>query len=86
MRGSLDLIVDSEVCVYRLYTGHATKGLHRLCVCVRLQEVYAAPLRFLSDTVYDDPWSRHLMSILAPLHYIKVPVTLKHSCNNTHML
>ncbi|XP_075892934.1 inositol polyphosphate 5-phosphatase K-like isoform X3 [Nelusetta ayraudi] len=37
-----------------------------------LQEVYAAPLRFVSDTVYDDPWSRHLMSILAPLQYMKV--------------
>lgn len=57
-----------------------------VCVCVRLQEVYAAPLRFLSDTMYDDPWSRHLMSILAPLQYIKVPVTFKHSCYNIHML
>lgn len=49
-----------------------------VCVCVRLQEVYSAPLRFLSDAVYDDPWSRHLMCILAPLQYMKVAVHLKH--------
>ncbi|XP_059186552.1 inositol polyphosphate 5-phosphatase Ka isoform X2 [Centropristis striata] len=39
---------------------------------IGLQEVYSGPMRFVSDTVYDDPWSQLLMSILAPRKYIKV--------------
>lgn len=70
----MDLTLESAVC----FVGSA-RGRNSICVCVyvRLQEVYAAPLRFLSDAVYDDPWSRHLMSILAPLQYMKVAVHLK---------
>nr|XP_057936438.1 inositol polyphosphate 5-phosphatase Ka isoform X3 [Doryrhamphus excisus] len=37
-----------------------------------LQEVYSGPVRFLSDVVFDDPWSHFLMTTLAPLNYVKV--------------
>nr|XP_012771275.2 inositol polyphosphate 5-phosphatase K isoform X1 [Maylandia zebra] len=39
---------------------------------IGLQEVYSGPLRFVSDAVFDDPWSYLLMSLLAPQKYIKV--------------
>ncbi|XP_008300552.1 inositol polyphosphate 5-phosphatase Ka isoform X2 [Stegastes partitus] len=39
---------------------------------IGLQEVYSGPLRFMSDVVFDDPWSQLLMSILAPQNYVKV--------------
>ncbi|XP_076591145.1 inositol polyphosphate 5-phosphatase Ka isoform X2 [Chaetodon auriga] len=39
---------------------------------IGLQEVYSGPLRFVSDTVFDDPWSQLFMSTLAPRKYIKV--------------
>ncbi|CAK6965449.1 inositol polyphosphate 5-phosphatase Ka [Scomber scombrus] len=39
---------------------------------IGLQEVYARPLRFLSDIVFDDPWSHLFMSTLAPRGYVKV--------------
>nr|XP_046244394.1 inositol polyphosphate 5-phosphatase Ka isoform X2 [Scatophagus argus] len=39
---------------------------------IGLQEVYSGPLRFVSDTVFDDPWSHRFMSTLAPRKYIKV--------------
>ncbi|XP_047191479.1 inositol polyphosphate 5-phosphatase Ka isoform X3 [Scophthalmus maximus] len=39
---------------------------------IGLQEVYSGPLRFMSDVVFDDPWSHRLMSTLAPRNYIKV--------------
>ncbi|XP_042342700.1 inositol polyphosphate 5-phosphatase Ka isoform X2 [Plectropomus leopardus] len=39
---------------------------------IGLQEVYSGPLRFVSDTVFDDPWSQILMTTLAPREYIKV--------------
>ncbi|XP_051255536.1 inositol polyphosphate 5-phosphatase Ka isoform X2 [Dicentrarchus labrax] len=39
---------------------------------IGLQEVYSGPLRFLSDTVFDDPWSHMFMSTLAPRKYVKV--------------
>ncbi|XP_022623348.1 inositol polyphosphate 5-phosphatase K-like isoform X1 [Seriola dumerili] len=39
---------------------------------IGLQEVYSRPLRFVSDIVFDDPWSHVFMSILAPRKYIKV--------------
>ncbi|XP_028276158.1 inositol polyphosphate 5-phosphatase K isoform X2 [Parambassis ranga] len=39
---------------------------------IGLQEVYSGPLRFVVDTVLDDPWSRLFMSTLAPRKYIKV--------------
>ncbi|XP_071327929.1 inositol polyphosphate 5-phosphatase K-like isoform X2 [Trachinotus anak] len=39
---------------------------------IGLQEVYSGPLRFVSDIVFDDPWSHLFMSTLAPRKYIKV--------------
>lgn len=39
---------------------------------IGLQEVYSGPLRFVSDIVFDDPWSHLFMSTLAPLNYVKV--------------
>ncbi|XP_029965256.1 inositol polyphosphate 5-phosphatase Ka isoform X2 [Salarias fasciatus] len=39
---------------------------------IGLQEVYSGPLRFLSDMLFDDPWSQALISTLAPRNYIKV--------------
>ncbi|XP_056904914.1 inositol polyphosphate 5-phosphatase Ka isoform X3 [Takifugu flavidus] len=39
---------------------------------IGLQEVNARPLRFVFDSVFDDPWSHCLMTSLAPRQYIKV--------------
>ncbi|XP_039633864.1 inositol polyphosphate 5-phosphatase Ka isoform X3 [Perca fluviatilis] len=39
---------------------------------IGLQEVYSGPLRFVSDTIFDDPWSHLLMATLAPRKYVKV--------------
>ncbi|XP_074496341.1 inositol polyphosphate 5-phosphatase K-like isoform X1 [Sebastes fasciatus] len=39
---------------------------------IGLQEVYSGPLRFVSDTVFDDPWSHLFMTTLAPRKYVKV--------------
>ncbi|KAM4627870.1 inositol polyphosphate 5-phosphatase Ka isoform 2-T3 [Polymixia lowei] len=39
---------------------------------IGLQEVYSGPLRFMSDIVFDDPWSHLFMSTLAPRGYLKV--------------
>uniref|UniRef100_A0A8C6UCH7 Inositol polyphosphate-5-phosphatase K n=1 Tax=Neogobius melanostomus TaxID=47308 RepID=A0A8C6UCH7_9GOBI len=39
---------------------------------IGLQEVYSGPLRFVSDSVFDDPWSHLLMSTLASREYVKV--------------
>lgn len=39
---------------------------------IGLQEVYSGPLRFVSDSVFDDPWSHLFMSTLASLEYVKV--------------
>uniref|UniRef100_A0A7N8WQE0 Inositol polyphosphate-5-phosphatase K n=1 Tax=Mastacembelus armatus TaxID=205130 RepID=A0A7N8WQE0_9TELE len=39
---------------------------------IGLQEVYSGPLRFVSDLVFDNPWSLLFMSALAPRKYIKV--------------
>ncbi|XP_038548963.1 inositol polyphosphate 5-phosphatase Ka isoform X2 [Micropterus salmoides] len=39
---------------------------------IGLQEVYSKPLRFVSDIVFDDPWSHLFMSTLAPRKYVKV--------------
>ncbi|XP_047449685.1 inositol polyphosphate 5-phosphatase Ka isoform X2 [Mugil cephalus] len=39
---------------------------------IGLQEVYSGPLRFMTDIVFDDPWSHRFMSTLAPLNYVKV--------------
>uniref|UniRef100_A0A1A7XDV4 Inositol polyphosphate-5-phosphatase K n=1 Tax=Iconisemion striatum TaxID=60296 RepID=A0A1A7XDV4_9TELE len=39
---------------------------------IGLQEVYSGLLRFVSDMVFDDPWTHLLMSTLAPLNYVKV--------------
>ncbi|XP_075993752.1 inositol polyphosphate 5-phosphatase K-like isoform X2 [Genypterus blacodes] len=42
---------------------------------IGLQEVYSRPLRFISDMLVDDPWSRLFMSTLAPRQYLKVSST-----------
>ncbi|KAF7219497.1 inositol polyphosphate 5-phosphatase Ka isoform X3 [Nothobranchius furzeri] len=39
---------------------------------IGLQEVYSGLLRFVSDMMFDDPWTHRLMSTLAPLNYVKV--------------
>ncbi|XP_029302192.1 inositol polyphosphate 5-phosphatase K-like isoform X2 [Cottoperca gobio] len=39
---------------------------------IGLQEVYSGPLRFMSDSVFDDPWSQMFMATLAPRNYVKV--------------
>ncbi|KAL4647559.1 hypothetical protein GN956_G8698, partial [Arapaima gigas] len=39
---------------------------------IGLQEVNAAPLRIVTDFVLEDPWSRLLMTTLAPKGYVKV--------------
>ncbi|XP_056612452.1 inositol polyphosphate 5-phosphatase Ka isoform X1 [Triplophysa dalaica] len=39
---------------------------------IGLQEVRAAPLKFVSDLAFDDSWSHLFMSTLAPLGYVKV--------------
>ncbi|TMS07609.1 Inositol polyphosphate 5-phosphatase K [Larimichthys crocea] len=39
---------------------------------IGLQEVYSGPLRFVSDTVYNDAWSLQFMCTLGPLDYVKV--------------
>uniref|UniRef100_H2M101 Inositol polyphosphate-5-phosphatase Ka n=2 Tax=Oryzias latipes TaxID=8090 RepID=H2M101_ORYLA len=39
---------------------------------IGLQEVYSGPVRFLSDMVFDDPWSHLFMSTLAPRSCVKV--------------
>ncbi|XP_056297353.1 inositol polyphosphate 5-phosphatase K-like isoform X2 [Pseudoliparis swirei] len=38
----------------------------------RLQEVFSGPLRFVSDGVFDDAWSKRLTDTLAPRGYVKV--------------
>lgn len=38
----------------------------------RLQEVKAAPLKFVTDLAFEDSWSHLFMNTLAPLGYIKV--------------
>lgn len=37
-----------------------------------LQEVKAAPLKFVTDLAFEDSWSHLFMNTLAPLGYIKV--------------
>ncbi|XP_026880296.2 inositol polyphosphate 5-phosphatase Ka isoform X1 [Electrophorus electricus] len=39
---------------------------------IGLQEVRAAPLKFLADLAFEDSWTRLFMNTLAPLGYIKV--------------
>ncbi|XP_038134478.1 inositol polyphosphate 5-phosphatase K-like isoform X2 [Cyprinodon tularosa] len=39
---------------------------------IGLQEVYSGPLRFVSDMIFDDPWSQLFVSTLAPRGYVKV--------------
>lgn len=38
--------------------------------------MYSRPLRFVSDFVFDDPWSHLLMSTLAPRGYVKVLIRI----------
>lgn len=37
-----------------------------------LQEVKAAPLKFVTDLAFEDSWTHLFMNTLAPLGYIKV--------------
>ncbi|XP_040036740.2 inositol polyphosphate 5-phosphatase Ka isoform X2 [Gasterosteus aculeatus] len=39
---------------------------------IGLQEVSSRPLRFVSDSVFDDPWSKKLMETLSPRRYVKL--------------
>ncbi|XP_034403795.1 inositol polyphosphate 5-phosphatase Ka isoform X2 [Cyclopterus lumpus] len=39
---------------------------------IGLQEVFSGPLRFVSDSVFDDSWSKLLVDTLAPRRYVKV--------------
>ncbi|KAM8903969.1 inositol polyphosphate 5-phosphatase K-like isoform 2-T2 [Spinachia spinachia] len=39
---------------------------------IGLQEVSSRPLRFVSDSVFDDPWSKRLMDTLSPRRYVKL--------------
>uniref|UniRef100_A0A673NJQ9 phosphoinositide 5-phosphatase n=2 Tax=Sinocyclocheilus rhinocerous TaxID=307959 RepID=A0A673NJQ9_9TELE len=39
---------------------------------IGLQEVKAAPLKFVTDLAFEDSWSHFFMNTLAPLGYIKV--------------
>lgn len=41
-------------------------------VCVSLQEVNAAPVRFISDLLVEDSWSHVFMNALAPRGFVKV--------------
>lgn len=47
-----------------------------------LQEVYSGPVRFISDMVFNDPWSQKFMSTLAPLNYVKVLIYTHYSCQS----
>lgn len=40
--------------------------------CDRLQEVNAAPVRFISDLLVEDSWSHVFMDTLAPRGFVKV--------------
>lgn len=79
---------QSLFCSYNRIWGRVTDKT--VCMCVSLQEVYSGPLRFMSDTVFDDPWSHLFMSTLAPRKYVKVrmfskqPRTHAHTLNNNH--
>ncbi|XP_037322498.2 inositol polyphosphate 5-phosphatase Ka isoform X2 [Pungitius pungitius] len=39
---------------------------------IGLQEVSSRPLRFVSDSVFDDPWTKRLMDTLSPRRYVKL--------------
>ena len=41
-------------------------------VYVSLQEVNAAPVRFISDLLVEDSWSHIFMDTLAPREFVKV--------------
>lgn len=43
-----------------------------LLLCVRLQEVNATPVRFISDLLVEDTWSHVFMDTLAPRGFVKV--------------
>lgn len=40
--------------------------------CVRLQEVNATPVKFMSDLLVEDSWSHVFMGTLAPRGFVKV--------------
>ncbi len=53
----------------------------------RLQEVKAAPLKFVTDLAFEDSWSHLFMNTLAPLGYIKVLIladSYKHAFAQYH--
>lgn len=47
-------------------------------VCFSLQEVSSVPLRYMTQLVFNDPWSLLFMSTLGPQNYIKVQIFQKH--------
>ncbi|KAM6959012.1 inositol polyphosphate 5-phosphatase Ka [Aplochiton taeniatus] len=51
---------------------HLNSPKHPDLYVIGLQEVYSGPVRFISDMVFDDPWSHMLMSSLSPRGYLKV--------------
>lgn len=60
--------------------------------CVRLQEVNAAPVRFIADLLQEDSWSHAFMDTLAPRGFVKVRREQRwclqmrkifHNCDNT---
>lgn len=48
--------------------------------CVRLQEVNAAPVRFISDMLVEDSWSHVFMDTLAPRGFVKVRLERRSFC------
>lgn len=57
--------LTSEVCGLSVLTSV-------MLLLFRLQEVKAAPLKFVTDLAFEDSWSHLFMNTLAPLGYIKV--------------
>lgn len=60
-----DGYLTSEACGLGLLTSV-------MLLLFRLQEVKAAPLKFVTDLAFEDSWSHLFMNTLAPLGYIKV--------------
>ncbi len=60
-----DSYLTSEVCAPSVLTSV-------MLLLFRLQEVKAAPLKFVTDLAFEDSWSHLFMNTLAPLGYIKV--------------
>lgn len=57
----------------RSHFGHWIAFAHSpVLLCVRLQEVNATPVRFISDLLVEDTWSHVFMDTLAPRGFVKV--------------